>query len=374
MLFKDVVGQDELKKKLVATVTDNRISHAQLFEGFAGYGGLPLSIAYAQFISCTNRTATDSCGTCPSCVKYSKLIHPDLHFVFPVNKTAKTEKEKDRQISDLFLQEWRNIVLQKKYFSEMEWYNAINLDVQGLIRIAEADSIMSKLKLTACESSMKIMIIWLPERMRREVANSLLKLIEEPPKETLFLLVTEHADEVLPTIYSRTQRIKLLPLDEKDTARALINDGYSEKDAADASRLCEGNYLNAKKILTASEAEKEYFELFVTLMRLAHANRILELLDWAENAAKLSKEKQKAFLVYAERMFRENYILSINPNIVYLNSAELEWSGKFYRYIKTDCIHLIYRHINDCIPQLAQNGNAKIIFTDLALKIRMCID
>jgi DNA polymerase-3 subunit delta' len=368
MQFKDVVGQKELKEKLISTVIDGRVSHAQLFEGAMGYGGLPIALAYAQYISCKNR-GEDSCGTCTSCVKYNKLIHPDLHFVFPVNTTKKI---KDKPVSNDFLPQWREIVLGKKYFTEQDWYEFIGIEnKQGIISAHEADNILSKLSYKSFESDYKIMIVWLPERLNQTSANRLLKLIEEPPEHTDFLLVAENSNKILPTIYSRTQRIRLQPLKEENVVDALKKSDFNEKEIFTASRLSEGNYVRAIQILQVSESAKMNLDNFMQFMRLSYKNDILGLLDWAESMASSGREKQKSFLVFAERMVRENFILNKNiEDIVYLGFEELEWARKFSAFINENNVVELYKQINICIPQISQNGNAKIIFTDLALKVK----
>jgi DNA polymerase-3 subunit delta' len=371
MQFKDVVGQRELKEKLVSTVIDGRVSHAQLFEGAMGYGGLPVALAYAQFISCRKR-GEDSCGTCPSCVKYNKLIHPDLHFVFPVSSTKKI---KDKPVSDDFLPKWREIVIGKKYFTEQDWYEFIGIEnKQGNISVHEADKILSKLSYKPFESDYKIMIVWLPERLHQTSANRLLKLIEEPPEHTVFLFVTENSGRILPTIYSRTQRIRLHPLEETDIVESLKKLDFTEKEIYTASRLSGGNYIQAIQTLQVSESAKNNFDSFMRLMRMSYKNDILELLDWAESMASSGREKQKSFLVFAERLVRENFILNKKiEDIVYLGFEELEWARKFSAFINEKNVFELYRQLNICIPHISQNGNAKIIFTDLVLKVKELI-
>jgi DNA polymerase-3 subunit delta' len=371
MQFKDVVGQRELKEKLISTVIDGRVSHAQLFDGAMGYGGLLMALAYAQFISCRNR-GEDSCGVCPSCVKYNKLIHPDLHFVFPVNTTKKV---KDKPVSNDFLPKWREIVLGQKYFTEQDWYDFIGLEnKQGIISVHEADNILSKLSYKSFESDYKIMIVWLPERLNQTSANRLLKLIEEPPEHTVFLLVTENANRILPTIFSRTQRIKLHPLEETDIVNALKKLNFDEKEIFTASRLSGGDYIQAIQTLQVSESTKANLDNFMQFMRLSYKNDILGLMDWAESMAATGREKQKMFLVFAERLVRENFILNKKiEDIVYLGFEELEWAKKFSAFINEDNVAELYKQLNICIPHIAQNGNAKIIFTDLALKVKELI-
>lgn len=375
MRFSSVVGQENLKEKLRQTIRSKRISHAQLFIGPAGYGSVLLAIAYAQYICCENRTDNDSCGVCRSCIKYEKLIHPDLHFAFPVNSTKTVTADK-KPISDHFIADWRKKILETAYFTEQEWYETIGIEnKQGNITVNEADKVIGKLSLKPYEAEYKVMIIWLPERMNTPSANRLLKLIEEPPQKTLFFFVTENEENVLKTIYSRTQRIKLVPLEENEIFRALKErEEASERDLIDAAHLSRGNIIDAREILRNSENKSDFFESFVTFMRLAYMNDIIGLLTWAEGMATIGRERQKSFFSYAQRMVRENFILNKQlEDLVYLANDEKEWARKFSAFISSDNVFLLYRRLNECIPQIGQNGNAKIIFTDLALKVKELI-
>jgi DNA polymerase-3 subunit delta' len=273
------------------------------------------------------------------------------------------------------LPQWREIVLSKKYFTEQDWYEHIGIEnKQGTISAYEADKILSKLSYKPFESDYKIMIVWLPERLNQTSANRLLKLIEEPPEHTVFLLVTENSGRILPTIYSRTQRIRLQPLKEEDIVNTLKKLNFSDHEIFTASRLSEGNYIQAIQTLQASESTKTNLENFMQFMRLSYRNDILGLLDWAESMASLGREKQKSFFVFAERMIRENFVLNKKiDDIVYLGFEELEWAKKFSVFINDSNVGELYKQLNICIPQISQNGNAKIIFTDLALKAKELI-
>lgn len=334
-----------------------------------------MAVAYAQYISCTRRAESDSCGLCPSCVKYQKLIHPDLHFVFPVNSTKAIPIDK-KPVSDHFIADWRKVLINEVYFSEQDWYEVIGLEnKQGSISANEADKIISKLNLKSFESDYKVMIIWLPERLNTTSANRLLKLIEEPPQNTIFLFVAENEGQILPTIFSRTQRVKFPPIDEQDIAAALrARGGVDEKDIFTAAHLSEGSYLQALQILENAQHKSIYFEAFVNLMRLSYRNDILGLLSWAEEMAGIGRERQKTFLVYAERLVRENFMLNLKlDQVVYLGFEEHEWARKFSAFIHKDNVFELYRQFNACIPHIVQNGNAKIIFTDLVLKVKELI-
>ena len=238
MFFKDVIGQEETKQRLIQEVNEGRIPHAQLICGPEGVGKLPLALAYARYISCTNRGATDACGVCPSCVKFSKLVHPDVHFVFPVVKSGR---------SDDYIVEWRRMVLNNLYFNLNHWLNEINAEnAQAVIYTKESDEIMKKLSLKSSEGGFKITIIWLPEKMQLACSNKLLKLLEEPPEKTVFLLVSEAPDLILPTILSRTQRFNIRKIDEASIAQVLQQKyGVQQATSATIAHLANGNFIKA---------------------------------------------------------------------------------------------------------------------------------
>ncbi|MDR0661609.1 MAG: DNA polymerase III subunit delta [Prevotellaceae bacterium] len=368
MQFKDVIGHSDLKRRLIQSVQQGRISHAQLFLGASGYGNLPLALAYVQYVCCQNRQEDDSCGTCPSCHKFGKLIHPDLHFAFPVNTSQKISKD---PVSDSYIAQWREQVIESPYFSEHDWYETIGIEnKQGIIGKAEAELILHKMSFKPYESDYKIMLIWLPERMNATAANMLLKLVEEPPQNTIFLLVSDNSDLIIKTILSRTQLIKIPSIEESILAERLANEyelsGHESKVLA---RLSAGNYLEVNRIVRQQDEENDYFESFTTLMRKAYANDILGLLVWVDDTARLGREQQKSFLVYCQKMIRENFILNLKVDAVYITGAEREFSEKFSQFITAANAFDIYKELNLAIAHIGQNGNAKIIFTDLALKI-----
>ena len=374
MLFRDIAGQTELKNKLTATVKEGRIGHAQMFEGKAGYGNLALAIAYAQYMLCACKKDDDSCGECPACKKCNALAHPDLHFVFPVNSSKAGAKAYDK-ISDYFMKDWRKTISEKIYFTEQDWYDVIGIGTkQGNINACETDRIIAKLNVKPYESEYKIMIIWLPERMNETSGNRLLKLTEEPPANTFFIFVTETSDHVLKTIRSRTQRVKVPPVKESAIAESLRNKGMREKDIFTASRLSEGDYLKALEIAESRDNKSEYFEYFVDLMRAAYSDNIPELLNCAEELSSMGREKQKAFLTFSLHIIRESFMLNQKlEDLVYLGYEELEWARKFSPFINRNNISKLYDLINICIPQISRNANAKIVFTDLALRMKALI-
>ena len=383
MLFSEIIGQQDIKARLVRTVVEQRIPHAQLLRGPAGVGKLGLAIAYAQYICCENKTATDSCGTCPSCVKYKKMAHPDLHFVFPVIKPT----GKSSVVCDDFIAEFRSMVLQSPYFGVNEWYASISGDAkQGLIYSNESEEILRKLSLKTYESEYKIMIIWLPEKMHSTCANKLLKILEEPPEKTVFLMVSNEPDQIITTILSRTQHIHIPRLKEEEIVQALLkNDDLDiERDAAAyAANIGNGSYLSALAVLNEGDENKQNFERFVMIMRLAwqvgnkkdHAS-LKTLRKWADDmaAAAVGRERQRNFLVYAQRMTRENFIRNIQqPTLNYLTSFESDFSQRFSVFINE-------RNVEDLMTEFAlaerhidQNVNAKMVFFDLTLKVIMLL-
>lgn len=369
MQFSQVVGQQEIKERLRRSVRTGRIPHAQMFFGPDGAGTLPLAIAYARFIACTSRTEDDSCGTCPSCRKFEKLAHPDLHFAFPVNTSKKISKD---PVSDDYIQEWREFVLQNAYFRSAEWYNHIGLEnKQGLISKRESDAIIRKLSLKSFESAYKIMIIWLPETMNATSSNVLLKLIEEPPEGTIFLLVSEDPERVLLTISSRTQPVKLAPLDQEEIREALQN-RYSDSEGSlnVATRLSQGSLIRAMEAMQASEENNLYFDKFVEIMRLCYSRNYLGINQWVDETAALGRERLKSFFNYALSQIRENFIVHVNlPELVYMTEKEKEFSVRFHPYINGNNVMSLYREMGKASADIERNGYARIILFDLCLKI-----
>ncbi len=368
MFFKDVIGQDGVKNRLITAVKEERISHALLFSGAEGTGKLAMSIAYAQYISCTNRTDTDSCGVCPSCHKYQNLVHPDLHFVFPIFNTPKIKKA----VSDDFLFQWREMVEKSPYFNLGQWLTFINAEkTQGGIFERESESIIRKLNLKSFESEYKIMIIWLPEKMHTACSNKLLKLIEEPPNKTLFILITENEEAVIGTVRSRTQLIHFPFIDNESIRNALYKIGdVNEALIPDAVHLANGNYLKALEYLSPGEEEQFYFLKFQEMMRFAYKREVLEQIKWAEEMAAFNREKQKAFLNFSLRLIREYFVLNMKQSsIVYLSKPEKEWGARFAPFINERNISQFFKEFELAIKHISMNGNQKIIFLDLALRM-----
>lgn len=358
---------------LARGVDEGRVSHAQLFAGRSGYGTLPLALAYAQYVNCTDRREGDSCGMCPSCRKMSQLAHPDLHFVFPVNSPKGGGSQKP--LSDYFMPQWRELFLSTDgYFDEQTWYKAINIEnQQGLITRNEADEIVRKLSFKSFEAEYKVMIIWLPEKMRTEAANSLLKILEEPWPKTLFIMVSESPSKLLQTIISRTQEVAVGGI-ETENIRSWLSAKYGlDGDQLESiSRLSSGDLLEAQRLTAGAEDEstKEYFEYFTELMRLSYNDKHMELLEWADKVAGMGREKQKKFIEYSIRMLRENYMLNAGMNgITYLWGDELAFSKNFAPFIGNHNIEGLVREMELALSHIIQNGNPKIVFSHFALVV-----
>lgn len=374
MDFSGIPGQKETIDRLIRTVTEERVSHAQLFTGPEGCGSLALALAYARYISCENRSASDSCGTCKSCVKYEKLIHPDLHFVFPVIKGKKSAEP----VSDTYIEEWRDFVSRTPFFTLNEWLDSIEVgNAQGMIFASEASEIIRKLSLKTFESDFKIMIIWLPEKMHPASANKLLKMIEEPPEKTLFLLVSVEPDKILPTIISRCQLVRIPGFSREDIERYLsVVCGVPSEKAAGLARVARGSIIKARELAGDDDSGSANLENFRSLMRYAYKRDILSLVGWSEEMAGTGREAQKSFFLFGLRMLRENFMLTLGmatENIVFLAGEEVKFSGNFHPFINEGNINSLTEEFNLGHSHIEANGNARIVFLDLALKVTKLI-
>jgi DNA polymerase-3 subunit delta' len=372
MLFKEIIGQEAIKQRLIQAVREQRVSHAQLFTGREGNGKLALAIAYAQYLACSNRQVDDSCGECPACKKYQKLIHPDLHFVFPVIRNKKFKEP----VSDNFINEWRKMVTEKVYFNVNEWFNSIGVEnEQGMIYVNQSDEIIRKLSMKSYESEFKVMIIWLPEKMHISCANKLLKMIEEPPPKTLLLLVTENEEDIIGTIRSRCQRVPIPPIDSADLLKAITLLPETEGcDLHNLVHLAKGNYIKALELLQSDEQSEQYLGFFIDLMRFSYGRKFIDLLKWAEQAAMIGREKQKDLLNYCLKNLRENFISNLKQSeLVFMNEPEEAFSVKFAPFINERNIVEMSEIFETAHAQIGMNGNAKIIFTDIAFKITKLI-
>ena len=350
-------------------VKGDRTPHALMLFGPPGTGKRSLAVAMARYVACTDRQPDDACGTCPSCIKFHKLVHPDLHFVVPVLKTGSIQKD---PVTDHFIEEWREAFLDNPYLSENQWYETIGAEnKQGVINKEESLQIIRKLGFKPYESEYRMVIIWLPEKMNQPAANKLLKQLEEPPENTLILMISENTDRILPTILSRAQLVHVPPLERTAMSEALLRlTGADPEMVENAIRRANGNYNVALATLQSEEEEVRYFELFTSLMRHCYSRKIIRINDWVEEVATLGRERQKQLVDYSLRMLRENFILHLKKEkLSYLSAREEEFSKKFNPFIHSGNIHALAEAFNLAGNHIEANGNPRIVFMDLSLKV-----
>lgn len=365
MQFKNVVGQDELKAHLIQEVNADKISHAQMFLGNPGFGGLPLALAFVQFLFCENKAAKDSCGVCPSCRKVTELQHPDIHFSFPVVQAINKK-------SDLFLKDWRAQLKEAPYFNINQWTNRI--DDKGrkpIISTEESQEIIKKLSLKSFEGGYKVMIIWMAEEMNSTCSNKLLKILEEPPARTLFILLAESQDSLLPTILSRTQLVKIPRISIDDLSAHLQHTRHLDSSTATSlAAQTEGNLIEATDLLGAHEEKDQNREMFIQLMRVCYKKDVLPMLDWADAMGLVGKERQKSFLKYALHMFRQSLLRNYTDNQLTKTSKEEDaFLKNFSKFITGNNINGFMENFNDAHYHIDRNANAKILFTELCFKV-----
>lgn len=375
MLFSDIIGQEHIKHHLVKTVENSRIPHAQLFVAPIGSGVLSMAIAYAQYILCKN-TAGENTGGDASCnLKFEKLSHPDLHFAFPV---AKNEKVKKHPTSNAFMEEWRQFVSETPYGSLFNWYQRLGIEnKQGQIGVDEAEEIVKKLALKSFEGGYKVMIIWMADKMNASAANKLLKLIEEPPAKTLFLLIAENEEQIIKTILSRCQVLHFQPLTEQNIVDTLVNShGQEENQAIRIAQQCNGNWNKALHLLHDNDNERVFEKWFITWVRAAFKAKsdstvVQDLITWSEEIAKTGREAQKRFLKYCSDIFRQALLTNYNArSLVFFESQDGNFSlEKFAPFVHGANIENINEAVEEAMYHIERNGNAKIIFLDLSMQL-----
>jgi DNA polymerase III subunit delta' len=364
MLFKEIPGQEEVKQQLIRSVKDSRISHAQLFLGPEGSGSMALAIAYAQYISCTNRNENDSCGECSSCRKYNKLIHPDLHFSYPFI----ANKEKKVEVSTDVIPAWREAIIENPFQGLEEWMQMLDAEnKQPNINIAECHDIIKRLTYKSFESEYKILIMWLPEYLGTE-GNSLLKLIEEPPEKTLFILVAQNHDQILNTILSRTQLIKIKKLGDQEVCAYLTGVlGCNEAKAKRIAYLSNGNLAAALNLFREEDNDLEL--LFVQWVRLCYGRKGVEVLEWMEGIIKSGRENQKNLLKLGLQIIRDSIVLKEGLNeIVRFESEQFEIE-KFATVLNYANAPQIIRSLEEAIYHIERNANPRILFLDLSVQM-----
>jgi DNA polymerase III subunit delta' len=370
MLFKEIIGNNSVKKQLIEAVRNNRISHAQLFSGKSGSAKLALALAYAQFLNCENRTTVDSCGTCSSCLKFNNLSHPDLHLVIPVLKT----KEVQNPVSDHFIGNWRDFITNNYYGSLNGWIDSFGTEnktgQQGTIYKDEAINIHKKLSLKNYEAEYRIVLIWMPERMNLEVSNKLLKLFEEPPKGTIFLLITENTNQLLPTIISRLQSIKIADFTAEDIVNHFSEQALSLEKAKQLRNLTNADLGKITQILEDKEWELDLFSDFSVWMRLTYKMDVQGISKWVDNLSLKGRKQQNLFLSYAIKMVRESLIYNFaSDTLLKTNENEFAFLTKFSPFIHEENSVMITEKLEESIKAINRNANAKILFFELSLQM-----
>lgn len=371
MLFTEVLGQEHLKNHLIQSANNGRIPHAQLFVGPEGSGTLPLAIAYAQHVICnSNNTESSACD-----LKFKNLSHPDLHFAYPV---AGTDKVKSHPVSKLFLEDWRILLKEQPYGNLFDWYKQLGIDnKQGQIGVDEALDISKSLSLKAYEGGYKVMIIWMVEKMNTACANKLLKLIEEPPNKTVFILIAEDEEQIISTIKSRCQLLYFPPLSEDCIKKALI-DKYNieESVAIKIAHQANGNFNKACDLVYQDSEDLQFEEWFIFWIRSAFKAKgnkaaIHDLISWSEEIAKTGRETQKQFLSFCLGFFRQAMLLNYSANdLVFIEPKSEKFKlENFAPFVHENNIVEISDEIQDAIYHIERNGNSKIILTDLSIKL-----
>ncbi len=369
MTYADVIGQEEIKERLRQELNGGRIAHARLFCGPEGSGKLPTALAYAAALLCKQPTNGEACGTCASCKMAKAFAHPDLHFVFPV---FKQKGQSGEATSDQYLKDWRTLLKETTYFDLLTWLSHIGVEnQQAQIGVGDSELILKKLSLVSGQGGRKVMIIWQPELMNIAASNKLLKILEEPPQDTVFLLISNHPERLLPTILSRTQRTDFSALTQTALEDVLQRKhALQPQDAKAVARISEGSYIKALHQIHRNEDEAIFFDMFVLLMRLSYMRKIKDMYEWAEKVSGWGRERQKNFLEYCQRLVRENFVYNFrSPELNYMTEREAEFAVKFARFINERNVIGIMDELSDAQRDIEQNVNARMVFFDFALKM-----
>lgn len=378
MRFADIPAHKDVIDRLRQIVDSDRIPHAILLRGPEGSAKFALARATAQYIHCTGRLEpgadpTDSCGRCPQCIQHQTLNHVDTHYSFPVIK----KKSGNNPISDDFIDQWREFIKESEMMDFEQWcaklagVGSSTAGVAPMFYVSESDSLAAKLATTSRSTRYKIALMWLPEKMNEACANKMLKLLEEPQPETIFIITSDNATEILPTIYSRCQPIEVKRLDNNSVAQWLVdNRDVTPSDAQKAADISSGSINEALRQLKVAARGDEFLDLFISLMRLAYQRKIIELRLWAQDVSALPRDRQIAFLNYCSRLLRENFVYNFNmPDLVGMNESERNFSKNFARFINERNVLKLKRVFEDAITDVTGNGNGRIIFFDVAVRV-----
>ena len=363
MDFAEVIGQHEMIERFRGLADENHLPHAMMLCGPDGCGKMALAISLAKYI--LNK------GT----YKVKGISHPDLHFTFPTIKLSKWNSEY-KPVSDDFIEQWNEMLAEGPYFSLAQWMVAMRAErQQAVITVGEANELIKRLMMKSNQGGWKISIIWLPERMNIECANKMLKLIEEPPTQTLFILVCREPENLLETIRSRVQRFDVKPIASEDIQQTLIQQrGLEQKDAERVARLCGGNWLTALEELNAGNENQAFFKSFVDLMRKAYLKDVKDLKRWADSSSAMGREEQKRMLTYFLRMTREAFMYNFRqPELNYMTDAEEEFCKKFARFVNEGNVLGFQELYQTAIRDIGQNANAKMVFFDITMKVAVLL-
>ena len=367
MNFSDVIAQEGVKEVLRQQLKSRHIPHAQLFCGPKGCGKLPMALAFAKALLCQNPTANgEACGMCRSCKMLSRWEHPDLHFMYPVKKV------KDETKSVTYIKEWREEILESPYMDKERWYAAMGVEnQQPFITTADANDISEKLALSAQQGGYRVVIVWHAESLVEIAANKLLKILEEPPAQTVFIVVSDMPELLLPTITSRLQRIEFPALTQRDLELVLREQhGLGDEDAKCVAHVSNGSYTAAVKQLQVNEEQEAFFDMFVLLMRKCYMRDIKEMYRWSEIVASWGREKQKNFLQYSQRLIRENFILNFHEKpLNYMAQKEMDFSVRFSPFVNERNVIGIMNELEMAENDVMHNVNPRIVFFDFALKM-----
>lgn len=351
---------------MIRSVKENRVSHAQLFLGPEGCGGLPLALSYATYLLCSNKQENDSCGTCSGCIRANKLEHPDLHFSFPIVKERKVEK------SDDVISEFRKAVIEQPYLNLKHWYSSLEAEAKsGIIPDAEAGSIIHKLNYKSYEGEYKILIMWMAELMNTTAANHLLKIIEEPPDNTVFILIAENQENILPTILSRTQLIKIPAISDEEILEKMISKyEVSVESAENIAMLAEGNMWSAITMVLEMDDTGSNLQTFRKWMLLCHKKNVSGLIDWADEIAKMNREQQRGFIQYGLHIFRQCLIGPYTDNeLQRVSEGEKDFVSKFSSFVHGNNIIQLNEEFNRCHYFVERNANPKLVFLNLSFRV-----
>lgn len=369
MKFADIPGHKEVKETLRKIADSGRIPHALLLGGPSGIGKFALARAFAQYINCRDRRDGDSCGSCPSCIRHQAFTDIDTHFVFPV---VKREKDTRAPVSDDFIDSWKEYLEGRVHMDFSEWTRQLDKkNAQPVTYVTESEDLMHKLSFASRVSKYKIVLWWLPEKMNVEAANKLLKLIEEPYEDTIFIMVSDNPKQIIETIYSRLQRINVRPLSDKLIAEEL--ESRYALDNADAMMIAHnatGSMSDAIRALDNRNTDTQYLELFISLMRLAYQRKVADLREWANDLASLGRESEAGFYDFATRLIRENFIFNFGESrLSYLNNKERDFSRNFARFITVNNVEKLIEVFDKAKTDILGNGNGKIVNFDVAIRV-----